>query len=121
MHHLVWVDIPVVELERAIRFYQQVLDILIDREFPDMPIAVFRHQQSAVSGCLFRKQGELPCANGPLLYFNAEGRLDAALEQVIACGGKVLKGKHSIGPFGYRAVVLDSEGNRIALHSSGAG
>jgi len=117
MHHLVWVDIPVVEMERAIRFYQQVLNILIDREFPDMPIAVFRHQRSAVSACLFRKESELPGDRGPLIYFNADGRLDDALEQVRLCGGKVLKNKHSIGPFGYRAIVLDSEGNRIALHS----
>ena len=52
-----------------------------------------------------------------LLYFNCEGRLDEAIAVVEPNGGKVLEQKHQIGPYGFRAVVLDSEGNRIALHS----
>jgi hypothetical protein len=43
--------------------------------------------------------------------------LDDALVKVGANGGKVIQPKHQIGPFGFRAIVLDSEGNRIALHS----
>ena len=35
-----------------------------------------------------------------------------------ANGGEVMQPKHQIGPYGYRAVVIDSEGNRIALHST---
>jgi predicted enzyme related to lactoylglutathione lyase len=52
-----------------------------------------------------------------LLYFNCQGRLDEAVAAVGPNGGKVLQPKHPIGPYGFRAVVLDSEGNRIALHS----
>jgi hypothetical protein len=52
-----------------------------------------------------------------LLYFNATGRLEAATEAVVAHGGTVLQPPHSLGPHGRRAVVLDSEGNRIALHA----
>ena len=54
---------------------------------------------------------------GPLLYLNANGRLDQAVAAAAANGGKVVEPKHQIGPHGYRAIVLDSEGNRIALHS----
>jgi predicted enzyme related to lactoylglutathione lyase len=52
-----------------------------------------------------------------MIYLNANGRLDDALAKVDANGGKVIQPKHQIGPFGFRAIVLDSEGNRIALHS----
>ena len=55
---------------------------------------------------------------GILVYMNAEGRIRDALSQVPKHGGKVVEPCKSIGPHGFRAVVLDSEGNRIALHSS---
>ena len=49
-----------------------------------------------------------------LVYLNAQGRLDEAIAAVESSGGKVLQPKHQIGPYGFRAVVLDSEGNRVA-------
>jgi predicted enzyme related to lactoylglutathione lyase len=52
-----------------------------------------------------------------MIYLNANGRLDDAIAAVAAHGGKILKPKHAIGPYGLRAVILDSEGNRVALHS----
>lgn len=48
---------------------------------------------------------------------NANGRLDDVLTAVSANGGKIVQPRHAIAPFGFRAIVLDSEGNRIALHS----
>ena len=48
---------------------------------------------------------------------NANGRLDQAIAAVEANSGKVIQPKHQIGPYGFRAVIQDSEGNRIALHS----
>ncbi len=58
-----------------------------------------------------------PSADGPLVYLNVHGRLDEALEAVGPSGGQVLEPKVSIAPFGFRGVILDTEGNRIALHS----
>ena len=52
-----------------------------------------------------------------MIYLNANGRLDEAIAAVLPNGGKVLKPRHAIGPYGSRAIILDSEGNRIALHS----
>jgi predicted enzyme related to lactoylglutathione lyase len=52
-----------------------------------------------------------------MIYLNANGRLDDAIAVVTANGGKVVKPKHPIGPFGFRAVIIDSEGNRVALHA----
>jgi uncharacterized protein len=79
------------------------------------------HRDHEVSGCLISGGCEgnenRPSATGPLLYFNCQGRLDEAISAVAPNGGQVLKPKHAIGPYGYRALALDSEGNRIALHS----
>ena len=52
-----------------------------------------------------------------MIDLNASGRLDEAVAAVPVNGGSVIKPKHAIGPFGFRAIILDSEGNRVALHS----
>lgn len=116
-NHAVWFDIPVLDLDRAIRFYSSVLAVQIDKPFEGKKIGVFKHDNEGISGCLTEHDGDQPSAAGLLLYLNANGRLDDAIAHVEKNGGKILKPKHPIGPWGFRAVVLDSEGNRIALHS----
>lgn len=116
---IVWFDIPALDLDRAIRFYSSVLGLSVKKEqLPEMALGLFPHSEHELGGCLFRTTDERPTAGGPLLYFGCEGRLDDAIAAVEPHGGKVLQPKHSIGPYGFRAVVLDSEGNRIALHST---
>ncbi len=122
-NQVVWCDVPVTNLHRAAEFYSAVLGAPVQRqEFEGMAFALLPHEEGAVSGCLTpgcptEKDANRPSAKGPLLYFNCEGRLDQAIEAVESHGGKVLQPRHQIGPHGFRAVVLDSEGNRIALHS----
>lgn len=114
---LVWFDIPARDLDRAVAFYAAVLARPVAKQqFPEVAIAVLPHEEGEVTGCLYPSD-EPPAAHGPLLYFSCAGRLDEAIEEVEPNGGRVLKGRHPIGPYGFRAVVLDSEGNRIALHS----
>jgi|SRR5215813_1652964 len=117
-NQIVWVDIPVKDLDRAIKFYSAVLGAQVHKEeIPGAPIGVLPHSEGDVGGCLVQHSGDESSVKGPLLYLNANGRLDQAVAAVAANGGKVLEPKHSIGPHGYRAIVLDSEGNRVALHS----
>lgn len=83
------------------------------------------HEEENASGCLCvgsdsAGSANKPSQNGPLIYLSVEGRLDDAIKAVSANDGKVLQEKHQIGPHGFRAVIIDSEGNRIALHSSAA-
>ncbi len=116
--NVVWFDIPVRNLERAIGFYSALLGKRVAREdMPGMSLGILPHDDDTVGGCLFHRPEDPPSVQGPLLYFNVAGRLDAALAAVEQNGGRVLTPKHSIGPHGWRAVVLDSEGNRIAVHS----
>src|SRR6266700_5777606 len=118
---VVWFDMPVQDLDRAMRFYSAVLGSPpLKQEFSGMAFAVLPHEEGAISGCLIpNSQGNdnKPSDHGPMLYLNCEGRLDAAVAAVAPNGGKVLQNRHPIGPYGFRAIVLDSEGNRIALHS----
>jgi predicted enzyme related to lactoylglutathione lyase len=117
-NQIVWCDIPVLDLDRAVRFYSAVLGQVVKKqEFPGMLIGVLPHNDGEAGGCLFTSPDEKPSDKGLMVYLNANGRLDDALSAVTANGGKIVQPRHQIGPFGFRAIVLDSEGNRIALHS----
>jgi predicted enzyme related to lactoylglutathione lyase len=119
-NQVVWVDIPVLDLDRAIRFYSSVLGAEVKKqEYPAFAIGLLPCNEGDVAGCLHlpEQDDNQPTARGILIYLNAQGRLDDAISAVETGGGKVLQAKHPIGPHGFRAVVLDSEGNRIALHS----
>ena len=82
-----------------------------------MTIGILPHNDGEVGACLISSTDDKPSAQGPMIYLNANGRLDEAIAAVVSHGGKVLKPKHAIGTYGSRAVILDSEGNRVALHS----
>jgi len=114
-----WFDIPVLDLDRAINFYSNVLKIQLRKEQagPGVGMAMLPREDGSVSGCLVQNMDTKPSESGPLLYLNTDGQLDEAIDAVEKHGGRVIARRHSISPFGFRAIVMDSEGNRIALHS----
>jgi predicted enzyme related to lactoylglutathione lyase len=115
MSLVVWFDLPVRDLDRAIAFYSAVLGQPVQREdYPNMSVGLFPQEDGEPGGCLF--VGEV-AENGPLLYFSVDGGLERAIMMAESYGGEILEPKHQIGAHGFRAVVRDSEGNRIALHS----
>jgi len=117
-NRVVWFDIPVADLERAAAFYRGVLGITVHVEkTPGFSFGVLEHDQGN-GGCLVPKQGEISSSSGVLVYLNANGRLREAVRQVEALGGKVVEPVHPLGPHGFRAIVIDSEGNRVALHAA---
>jgi predicted enzyme related to lactoylglutathione lyase len=100
------------------RFYSAVLGNKVTKqEYPGMSLGMLPGSDPDVTGCLHKSDEDRPSDKGPLIYLNVQGRLDEAVAAVAPNGGKVLTPKHQIGPYGFRAVVLDSEGNRVALHS----
>jgi predicted enzyme related to lactoylglutathione lyase len=114
----VWFDIPVADLDRAAAFYAAVLSIKVHKEqFENVSFGVLDHHDGN-GGCLLIDPQAISANGGILVYMNVEGRIRDAVAQVEAHGGKVLKALHAIGPHGFRAIVHDSEGNRIALHST---
>src|ERR1700745_3801322 len=104
-NQVVWFDLPVRDLDRAIRFYSAVLGSPPQKhEMPGMKLAVLSHGENDVSGCLLPAgvgNTKQPTQDGPLLYFNCQGRLDEAIAAVEKNNGKLLQAKHSIAPHGF--------------------
>jgi predicted enzyme related to lactoylglutathione lyase len=117
-NQIIWCDIPVLDLDRAVKFYSAVLGQAVQKQdFPGMTVGILPHNEGEVGACLLPSVNEKPSANGVMIYLNVSGRLDEAVAAVVANAGKITQPKHAIGPFGFRAIVIDSEGNRVALHS----
>jgi predicted enzyme related to lactoylglutathione lyase len=118
-----WFEIPVSDMERAMSFYQTVFGVTLARHSMgplDMAWFPMEDGQPGAGGSLVRHESYRPSAtDGPLIYFSSRaGNLADELGRVTAAGGKVLLEKRQITPdVGYMALFLDSEGNRIALHS----
>ena len=114
-----WTDIPVTNLDRAIAFYSAVLGEAVSKQTaePGVEYALLPWTEGVVSGCLYVAKDNGPSLKGSLVYLSVEGRIDDAIRTVVAMGGRILEAKHQIGPHGFRALIADTEGNRLALHS----
>jgi uncharacterized protein len=114
-----WFEIPVTNFERAKEFYGK----LFNAEIQEMPHPEFKYgmlpadMQNGVGGGIVQGPGFEPSDKGPLIYLNGGDDLSGALSRVEAAGGKVVLPKTSIGPNGFMAHFIDTEGNKIALHS----
>lgn len=118
LHKIVWVDIPVRNLKRAAKFYSFLLDTELSiHTIAEMTFVPFPHEDGQPSGCLYEEKDFASNINSLLVYFNVEGRIDKVLKEVEAKGGKIISHKEKIGPWGYRAIILDCEKNKIAIHS----
>ena len=114
-----WFEIYVQDIARAKKFYESVLQIKLERlDSPDMEMWFFPMQgeQPGASGSLVSMKGIPSGGNSTLVYFGCE---DCAAEaaRVESSGGKLHRGKFSIGQFGFIALAIDTEGNMIGLHS----
>lgn len=113
-----WFEIPVTNMDRATRFYDTVLGVSLHREiFNGTPNAIFPGGEKAVRGSLVFDPKRKPTADGQLVYLNVTGKLDACLGRVTAAGGAVVLPRTHIGDPGYIAILRDTEGNLVGLHS----
>ena len=114
-----WFEIPAADFDRAKKFYETVLDVTMVMPFEGMKYAMFPAdmEKGAVGGGLVEEQGYVPSATGSLIYLNGGEDLSVPLSRVETAGGKVLLPKTSIGANGFMGHFLDTEGNRVALHS----
>ncbi len=118
-----WFEIPVTDMERAIKFYSDVFSVELHRnKLGDLDMAWFPYDEKGL-GCqgslVYNPEFYKPSDQGSLLYFTPRsGDLAIELGRVEAAGGKVLMPKKQISEdIGYMGLFLDSEGNRIAIHS----
>lgn len=112
-------EIPATDISRASTFYESILDIKIEViDMQGMQMGLFPSEGQAVSGVITQGEGYEPAANGVLVYLNGGEDLDLILKKVEKSGGQVLLSKTLIDEEnGYFALFLDTEGNRIGLHS----
>lgn len=118
-HRVVWFEIPATDLGRAQHFYGAILGTgFHEEQMGEARMAIFEASPEAVKGCLVQGPHWQPAASGSIVYLNAGADLQNVLDRVAAAGGEVLVGKTLIAPdVGYYAVLKDSEGNAVGLHS----
>jgi hypothetical protein len=115
----VMVEIAVTHFNRAKSFYENILGIAIEeKNVLDTQIGMFPMDGYSNYGFISKDDKHIPSKNGTLIYLNADGVIEGILEKVISAGGKVLTPKTRLtDEFGFFAVFMDTEGNRIGLHS----
>ncbi len=116
-----WFEIPVTDLARAKHFYQVAFGIHMEEEsMSGIEMAYFPYAPDGgkASGALAKSDFHIPSENGAIIYLNANPDISPVLERIVAENGKVLMPKTLINDqIGYMAFFLDTEGNRVALHS----
>ena len=114
-----WFEIAVTDFERARTFYQTVFDIEMNvTEMQGYKMAFFPNEEGGVSGAICYGEGYIPSGAGALLYLNANPDVNLVLDRTVQAGGKIIVPKTIIGEdAGYYAFIVDTEGNRLALHS----
>lgn len=123
-HNVVgWFEIPALDMERAITFYETVFGYTLERHpMGPLDMAWFPNLRGSVGACgalVKYEQWYKPTLDGPLIYFTAfSGDLSNELSRVEKAGGKIWVPKKQISEdVGYMACIEDTEGNRIAIHS----
>ena len=117
-----WFEIPTTDLDRAQKFYEAIFDIkMIPMDMPQLKMRMFPVENPMnIGGALCYAPGfyKPSSTDGPLIYLNANPDVQNVLDKIEAAGGKIAVPKTEISPeYGHMAVFIDSEGNRVALHS----
>jgi predicted enzyme related to lactoylglutathione lyase len=121
-----WFEIPAGDLSRAQKFYEAIFDIrMIPMDTPHIKMRMFPIADPAngIGGAVCHAEFYKPSAtDGPLVYLNANPDVQLILDKVKAAGGQVIVPKTEISPeHGHMGIFIDTEGNRIGLHSVPAG
>ncbi len=119
-----WFEIPVLDMTRAIAFYETVFDVkLVRNQMGPLEMAWFPWNEKAVGapGALVNNADHYkPSSDGVMVYFTSQSdNLSDQLRRVEPAGGKIVRPKTMISKtHGYLAVFTDTEGNKVAIHSS---
>ena len=121
-HALNWFEIPVADMDRAVRFYEALTGHSLKREAfggPGQELAVFPGERDTdVRGALFKTPAMQPAAQGTLVYLNAGETLEPWLSRIEAAGGHLALPKVTLPDgMGCFAHIIYSEGNPLGLHA----
>lgn len=122
-HAISWFEIPSNDIERAQKFYEAIFGItMIPMDMDKLKMRLFpvEDMNTGVGGAIVHSDGfhKPSLTDGPLIYLNGNPDVQAVLDRTEAAGGKIMVPKTPISPeYGFMAVIMDTEGNRIGLHS----
>lgn len=119
-----WFEIGAVDLDRATKFYETIFDVTLtpmDMDNIKMRMFPVTDMMEGVGGAVVDSGGfhKPSLTDGPLIYLNGNPDLQKVLDKVVDAGGSIMVPKMAISPeYGFMAVITDTEGNRIGLHSN---
>lgn len=117
-HYITWFEIPAVNFQQAVDFYNHIYGIKMEKNFIGNYAMAFFPAKNGIGGSIVAGPASTPGDAGPLIYLNAGNDLNPILQKVEEAGGRVIMKKTLINEdSGYFAVFIDSEGNKLALHS----
>lgn len=119
-----WFEIPAIDLARATTFYETIFGIkLIAMDMPNIRMRMFPlEDMNGVGGAICDSGGfhKPSVSDGPMIYLNGNPDVQTIMDKVEAAGGSIMVPKTEISPeYGFMGVFIDTEGNRIGLHSVG--
>ncbi|CAN5436396.1 VOC family protein [soil metagenome] len=117
-----WFEIPVSDMERAKKFYSEIFGIemyQMNMGGADMAFFPMEMEGGKVGGAIIKHESAEPCTKGTVVYLNSNPDMMAVLDRVEKAGGKIATPRTLIAPeIGYSAFIIDTEGNRVGLHSN---
>jgi predicted enzyme related to lactoylglutathione lyase len=112
---IAWVEIPSKDFDRAVEFYSGLLEVQLEK-------SVYETEKMACLpgnvGCIFSAPGYQPSEQGTIISLNVGKKMDDRIRYVENNGGKIVfpKTKIQAEGFGYCALFIDTEGNRLGLY-----
>lgn len=118
--YVTWFEIPALDFERAVKFYEGLYEFEMETTSINGYQMAFFPSESGIGGAIIAGEGSAPSDKGPLVYLNAGKRLEAMISKIEDAGGRILLDKTKINDTaGDFALFIDTEGNKLALHSKG--
>lgn len=114
-----FIEIPVLDMDRAVKFYEYIMDIRLQAMEYAGALMAFFPRKSGTPGCsLIKDDSYVPTTNGVLVYLDAWDDMDRILERIETSGGQIALEKTMISENHYYAKFIDSEGNQLAIFST---
>ena len=114
-----WFEIPAIDFQQAVNFYNHIFGITMEQSISDTTAMAFFPVNNGVGGAIVAGSGSVPSTSGALLYLNGGNDLNNVLNKVETAGGRIIMPKTLINEdSGYFAIFIDSQGNKLALHSN---
>jgi predicted enzyme related to lactoylglutathione lyase len=113
-----WIEIPVQDIERAAKFYGQLLNVEVTiTDMGPRRMATLYYEPNEVGGSLLQSP-DLPAGQpGVHVYLNAGhgSELETMIERVRSLGAEIILPATPMGDDGRFATFKDTEGNILSL------